>query len=205
MLQEAEDDVPTLQFSDDKREEDKDTSSFIDDSQMEEESISFYKDLTNLNCYPKFKGQTRNLIDATYSDVESYFGEDEQSELYAPENRDTIEFDKFDKFEKSAENFKKTLLRFDGVEKHLFFPVIYRIMYHKNTDTENIKREDAQKIFGESFYFDLLEIEPKTMLDKSLFGFFQRCFSINKVISKQGFFLRFFERRNMYIFLMKKS
>ena len=36
MLQEAEDDVPTLQFSDDKREEDKDTSSFIDDSQMEE-------------------------------------------------------------------------------------------------------------------------------------------------------------------------
>ena len=70
MLQEAEDDVPTLQFSDDKREEDKDTSSFIDDSQMEEESISFSKDLTNLNRYPKFKGQTRNLIDATYSDVE---------------------------------------------------------------------------------------------------------------------------------------
>ena len=169
MLQEAEDDVPTLQFSDDKREEDKDTSSFIDDSQMEEESISFSKDLTNLNRYPKFKGQTRNLIDATYSDVESYFGEDEQSELYAPENRDTVEFDKF---EKSAENLKKTLLRSDEVENHLFFSVVYGIMYHQNIDTENIKKEDVQKILGENFYFHLLEIEPETMLDKSLFGFF---------------------------------
>ena len=192
MLQEAEDDVPTLQFSDDKREEDKDTSSFIDDSQMEEESISFSKDLTNLNRYPKFKGQTRNLIDATYSDVESYFGEDEQSELYAPENRDTIEFDKFDKFEKSAENLKKTLLRFDEVENHLFFSVVYGIMYHQNIDTENIKKEDVQKILGENFYFHLLEIELEIMLDKSLFGFFQRCFSIKNAISKYGFFLKIF-------------
>ena len=199
-LQEAGDDTPTLLFSDE--DDDDDTSNFIDDPQIEGEGISFYKDLTNLNHYPKFQGQTKNPIEATYLDVESYFGEVEQPEPFAPENRDNVEFDKF---EKSAENFKKTLLRFDGVEKHLFFPVIYRIMYHKNTDTENIKREDAQKILGESFYFDLLEIEPKTMLDKSLFGFFQRCFSINKVISKQGFFLRFFERRNMYIFLMKKS
>ena len=95
--------------------------------------------------------------------------EDEQPELFAPENRDNVEFDKF---EKGAENFKKTLLRFDGVENHLFFSVIYGVMYH-TTDTEKIKQEGAQKIFGESFYFDLLEIEPEIMLEKS-YLFFSR-------------------------------
>ena len=95
-------------------------------------------------------------------------------------------------------------LRFDEVENHLFFSAIYGIMHHKNIDTENKKKEDAQKILGESFYFDLLEMEPETMLDKSLFGFFQRRFSINSAISKYGFFLRFFARQNMYRYLIKK-
>ena len=43
------------------------------------------------------------------------------------------------------------------------------------------------------------------MLDKTLFGFFERCYKINKVISKHGFFLKFFERRNVYRFLIKKK
>ena len=130
ILQEAEEDAPTLQFSDDEGNEDKDTSSLIDDSQLE---------------------QKKKI-----------------------ENRNFVEFDKFDKFEKSVEHFKKTLLKFDEVENHLLFAVIYGIMYHK-TDTENIKKEDAQEILGNDLYFDLLEIEPNTLLDKSLFSFFQRC------------------------------
>ena len=76
------------------------------------------------------------------------------------------------------------MLKFDEVENHLLFAVIYGIMYHK-TDTENIKKEDAQEILGNDLYFDLLEIEPNTLLSKSLFGFFQRC--------------------NMYSFLAKKK
>ena len=132
ILQEAEEDAPTLQFSDDEGNEDKDTSSLIDDPQLE---------------------QKRKI-----------------------ENRNFVEFDKFDKFEKSVEHFKKTLLKFDEVENHLLFTVIYGIMYHK-TDTENIKKEGAQEILGNDLYFDLLEIEPnqQIFIDKSLFGFFQRC------------------------------
>ena len=41
------------------------------------------------------------------------------------------------------------------------------------------------------------------MLDKTLFDFFERCYKINQVISKHGFFLKFFERRNTYRFLIK--
>lgn len=123
ILHEAEDDTPTLQFSEDEAEDNNDTSSFIDDTTTEQESISFYRDLTNLNHYPKFEGQTRNLIDATYLDVDSYFGKDDQPELYNKKNRNFGAFDKFGKFEKNVERFKNTLLKFGGVKNQFFLPL----------------------------------------------------------------------------------
>lgn len=62
-------------------------------------------EIDNLEHYPKFCGQTRNPIEATYADVEDYFGEDEQPELYCPEDRDSVKFDRFDKFEQNVEKF----------------------------------------------------------------------------------------------------
>ena len=61
-----------------------------------------------------------------------------------------------------------------------------------------LDKSDAQKLF------DLLEIEPETLLDKTLFGFFERCYTINQVLTNYGYFLKFFERRNVYRFLIKK-
>ena len=121
ILQESEDDAPTLQFSDVEKEEDDDTSSFIDDSQIEGGSTSFYRDLTNLKHYPKFQGQTRNLIEAIYSDIESYFSEDEQPELFALENRDDVEFDKFVKSEIVLKNSKKLCLNSMTLKTIYFF------------------------------------------------------------------------------------
>ena len=113
-----------LQFSDEDEEEVSDKlSHFIDDSYIPEEGVSFYRerDPQNLDDYPKFHDQTRNPIEAVYSDTESYFGEDDQAELFAPGNRETADFDKFQGFEKSAESFLKSLLSFENVENHLFF------------------------------------------------------------------------------------
>ena len=91
----AQNNAPILQFPDeDEPVENEDMSDFIEDSQVTEESISFYRkrDPRNLEDCLKFPGQTRNLI---YSDTEVYFGEDNQTELFAPENRDLVELDKF--------------------------------------------------------------------------------------------------------------
>lgn len=65
-------------------------------------------------------------------------------------------------------------------------------------------KEKAQEVLGDDLYFDLVEIESETLLDKTLFGFFDRCFKINEVLGKYVFFLKFFERRNVYSFLIKK-
>ena len=48
------------------------------------------------------------------------------------------------------------------------------------------KKEDAQKVLGDQLYLNLIDIEPETLLDKTLFGFFDRCLAIN-----MDFFLNF--------------
>lgn len=189
---EAEDDIPNLHVSEDEAEENNDNSSFIDDTPVEQESIRVHRDLTNLEYYPKFKGQARSPLDATYSGVHNYFGEDEQPELYNPENRNFVEFDRFDKFEQNVEKLKNTLLKFDGVENHLFFAVIYGLMYQKTENKDTIKKEDAQKILGNDLYFELLEIEPSTLLDQSLFGFFLKVLFYKSSNSKVWVFLKIF-------------
>ena len=102
--------IQPLVFSDDNEEINDAINSFIDDSEQPREDISFYRkfDPNNLNHYHKFSNQTIDPRIPTYKNNQSYFGaEDQQPELYGPENRDTIEFDKFSGFEKSVKKFKK--------------------------------------------------------------------------------------------------
>ena len=67
------------------------------------------------------------------------------------------------------------------------------------------KKDDAQKVLGNKLYFDLVEVEPETLVYKSLLGFFDTCYAINQVLAKHGYFLKFFERCNVYRFLIKKE
>ena len=76
---------------------------------------------------------------------------------------------------------------------------------YKKSDRRPIKKEDAREVLGGKLFFNLTDIELRTMLDKSLFGFFERCFSIYHVLGKHEYFLRFSERRNQYRYLLKKE
>ena len=130
-----------LHFSDDNFEKKTDEQDdFINDDPIDEEDVRFYRERNplDINDYPKFNGQVRNPIEAIYSDTEPYFSEDEQPELYAPEKRDEVTFDKFECFEKSVEKFKKTLSNFGNTSNYLFDSVIYGLMFYKQ---ENHQRQ----------------------------------------------------------------
>ena len=75
IIDEAEDDSQTLQFSDEEEIE-VDIGEFINDQETSEEGVSFYreKDTLNLNNYPKFSGQTRDPREAIFEDNESFLG-----------------------------------------------------------------------------------------------------------------------------------
>ena len=68
-----------------------------------------------------------------------------------------------------------------------------------------LEKNKASDPLGNDFYEELLEIEDDIQLDKALFGFFDRCFLVNKVLAKHSFFLKFFERRDKFRFLIKKG
>ena len=116
---EAKDDCPLLQFSGEDEDEESEKTldeldDFIDDSPIEEEVVSYYRGTnpSGIRDYPRFHGQTRNLVDAAFSDTESYFGDDKQPELFAPENREPVTFDRFEGFERAASIFRNTLVHF---------------------------------------------------------------------------------------------
>ena len=52
---------------------------------------------------------------------------------------------------------------------------------------------------------DLKEIEEEIKLERTLSGYFNRCFKLNEVLAKHNYFLKCFERRDMYRFLIKKK
>ena len=69
--------------------------------------------------------------------------------------------------------------------------MFYKLDTYQQQASVKPKKEDAQKVMGDYLYFDLIEIEPETLLDKTLFGFFDRCYVINKVLAKHGLFFNF--------------
>ena len=108
--------------------------------------------------YPKFHGQTRNSIEAIYEDDEPFYDhEDQQPELYTPEDRKYVTFDKFKGFERSIKKFKKTLKNFKNSKNQLFDAVIYGIMYYR-CSSEQIVQEKIIEVLGENLFNDLKEI-----------------------------------------------
>ena len=67
------------------------------------------------------------------------------------------------------------------------------ISYRGLTETDMIKPEKIKvsEILGEDLYEDILEIKDEIQLDKTLFGFFNRCFKVNEVLYKYNFSCNF--------------
>ena len=106
-------------------------------------------------------------------------------------------------------NFFNTLKNFEDSDNQFFDAVLYGLIYKyleryllrkKSKGTEDIsyrglietdmiklEKIKAREILGEDLYKDILEIKDEIQLDKTLFGFFSRCFKVNKVLSKYIF------------------
>ena len=71
----------------------------VDNSEQPMKDVNIYKTLEseNIDHYSKFSNQTRDPRVAVYEDDEMYFGtEDTPPEFFAPEDRESSEFNKFE-------------------------------------------------------------------------------------------------------------
>ena len=185
---------------------------FIDDNRDHSmEEVNFYRrlDAGSINNYYSFQNQTRDPILAFNIDNIPYYGkEDRQLELFAPVDRNGGEFDKFDEYNKLVKQLKSTLKIFENSENPFFDSTLYGAM-HNLPDLEknlvNIDKEKAREGLGDQFFGELKNIEDEIKLDRIIFGYYDRCFLANEVLSEHGFFLKFFERREVQVFNKKKS
>ena len=65
--------------------------------------------------------------------------------------------------------------------------------------------ENAEETLGNELFIELKKIEKSTMLNHSIFGFFDPCKLINDVLCEYGFFLPFFERQNKFRYQLKRK
>ena len=70
---------------------------------------------------------------------------------------------------------------------HFFYLIIYGLLYNK-LNGKNIKLENTEKCLETNLFTDLKKIEKKTMLDHSIFRYFDQCQLINEILSEYGFF-----------------
>ena len=203
-----EDEEFKLVFSDDSgdeefSEEEKELN-FIDDDEGEvQQEPSFYR-VVNNSKRVRFSNQTRNPEEVVDESEDEYYGEDDMPELYDPEKREDVEFDLFNKHFDNSQIFKKSLLRFENVNNQFFYAVLYRLL-HSKTNGQNVQLESAKQILGTKYFIELRKIEKSTMLDYSIFGFYDWCQVINEVLFEYRFFLRFYERRNKFRYQFRQK
>ena len=59
---------------------------------------------------------------------------------------------------------------------------------HYKLNGQNVLLEKAKETLGNEFFIELKTIEKSTMLDHSIFGFFDQCQALNYVLCKYGVF-----------------
>ena len=77
-------------------------------------------------------------------------------------------------------------------------------MYYRS-GSEQIVQEEIIKVLGKNLFNNLKEIEEEIKLDRTLFGYSDRCFKLTEVLVKHNCFLNFFDRRDTSRFLVKKK
>ena len=95
-------------------------------------------------------------------------------------------------------------MNFSDVENEFFYAVIYGIL-HKKLNGMNVRLENVKETLGDKLFFDLKEIEQSIKRDHPVFNFFDRCQNINEVLLNNGYFLRFYERRNKFRCRIRKK
>ena len=156
-----------IDFSDDEK-TDQDEN-FINDSEQPMEDVSFYRKLDpeNIDHYNKFPNQTRGPRAAVYEDDEIFFRtEDTQPELFSAENRECVEFDKFEGFEKYVKKFKDTLQNFENTDNPFFDSIVYGAMF-RISEGKVLEKNKANDVLGKDFYEDLLKIKHDIQLNKT--------------------------------------
>ena len=181
---EGENDVPTV--SDDE---------FIDDSVQPQQSE-----------YPYFTNVTRTYDD-TLENVEEL--QDLDARHYFDSGDDEDDLHNFSNFEAKVKLFRNSLICPHGLENpdSFFYAILYAIRHKFTEKVDFLQDEDRLKQdVGIALSHDLFEIKSLLRLDgEDKLNFENQCFKINRILSRHNMFLRVFELKDKFHYLLKQN
>ena len=172
---------------------------FIDDSEQ----------VADQSEYPYFANVTRTYND-TLSRVEDLENlEDLDARHYFDSDNDEDDLHDFSKFEAKAQVFRESLICPHGLENpdSFFYAILYAIRHKFTEKVDFLQDEDSLKQdVGIELSRELFEIKSQLRLDgEDRLNFENQCFQINRILSRRNMFLRVFELKDKFHYLIKQN
>ena len=166
---------------------------FIDD-QPQNESSDFHPYFTNVS-----RSYDDVMQDFNFDALEArnYFDSDEEEE----------EINEFANFESKVSLFKQSLINPQGLENpdSFFYSILYAIRNKLIGKVDSVDEENLKEDVGLALSHDLFEIKSLLRLDLDVLNFENQCFKINTILSKYNMFLRVFELKDKFRYLIKQN
>ena len=168
---------------------------FIDDSEQQQQSE--YPYFTNVSrTYNDAMPDIENIEDIDDLEARHYFDSDEEEELH-----------EFPNFEAKVKLFRESLLCPHGLENpdSFFYAILYAIR-HKFTEKVDKDEDSLTQDVGLALFHDLFQIKSLLRLDgEDVLNFENQCFQINTILSRHNLFLRVFELKDKFRYVIKQN
>ena len=171
---------------------------FIDDDSVIDENYI----LTNVTRnYDDVIDERTAFIEAntSYFDARHYFDSDEEEPTWHD----------FSNYKLKVKLFKQSLISPHGIENpdSFFYAILYAIR-HKFTEKTDFlcNEDDLKQDVGIALSNDLFKIKSSLKLDgQDVLNFQNQCFEVNSILSEHNLFLRVFELKDRFRYLIKQN
>ena len=170
---------------------------FIDDNCEQSECLY----LTNVtrNYNDVIEENMAIIENSTDLEARHYFDSDEEEQTWHD----------FSNFEAKVKLFKESLICPHGLENpdSFFYSILYAIRHKFTEKVDFLQDEDNLKQdVGFALSDDLFEIKSLLRLDgQDVLNFENQCFQVNTILSKHNMFLRVFELKDKFRYLIKQN
>ena len=166
---------------------------FIDDSEQQQSEYPYFTNVTR--TYDDAMRDVENIDDL---EARHYFDSDEEEEL-----------NEFSNFEAKVKLFRESLISPHGLENpdSFFYSILYAIRHKFTGKVDFLEEEDSLKQdVGLALSHDLFEIKSLLRLyGEDVLNFENQCFQINTILSRHNMFLRVFELKNKFRYIIKQN
>ena len=116
--------------------------------------------------------------------------QDLQPEMCWEIDRDCVQFDEFQGYEKATEKFTKSPCSFERDSEDSFFDeILYGLVYKLLQNKEKkVNKNIIWQILGEEFFDNLEEKKEILQLDESFCNFEKKCYIANEILTKKIYF-----------------